>query len=126
MNTLHELRTQAEKIHKQIGDLTARDRSKVLAEMVANMDAYGISFRDLQIAAKKPSKASKPSKSAGAGTNPGKSASKNKGKLELKPKYRGPDGELWSGRGVMPKWIRTLIAGGRSREDFLIEAANKS
>ena len=36
-------------------------------------------------------------------------------------KYRGPNGEEWSGRGRMPRWLATLEAEGRGREEFLIQ-----
>src|SRR3954470_10326291 len=36
----------------------------------------------------------------------------------LPVKYRGPGGETWSGRGCMPKWLQTLEAEGRNREEF--------
>jgi DNA-binding protein H-NS len=36
----------------------------------------------------------------------------------LPVRYRGPNGETWSGRGRMPKWLQTLEAEGRSREEF--------
>ncbi len=36
------------------------------------------------------------------------------------PKYQGPNGELWSGRGQPPKWMKPLIAAGKKKEDFLI------
>src|SRR3954468_8605516 len=36
----------------------------------------------------------------------------------LPVKYRGPNGGTWSGRGRMPKWLQTLEAEGRSREEF--------
>jgi len=35
-------------------------------------------------------------------------------------KYRGPNGEEWSGRGRSPKWVQTIEAEGRSREDFKV------
>ena len=35
-------------------------------------------------------------------------------------KYRGPNGEEWSGRGRTPDWLAALEAGGRGREGFLI------
>jgi DNA-binding protein H-NS len=35
-------------------------------------------------------------------------------------KYRGPNGEEWSGRGRMPNWLVALEAEGRGREEFLI------
>ncbi len=36
-------------------------------------------------------------------------------------KYRGPNGEEWSGRGRMPNWLVALEAEGRRREEFLIQ-----
>ena len=35
-------------------------------------------------------------------------------------KYRGPNGEEWSGLGRTPKWLVLLEAEGRGRGDFLI------
>ena len=36
------------------------------------------------------------------------------------PKYRGPKGELWSGRGQPPNWMKPFLAAGKKKEDFLI------
>lgn len=36
------------------------------------------------------------------------------------PKYRGPNGETWTGRGRQPKWLAALIAEGHALEEFLI------
>ncbi len=36
----------------------------------------------------------------------------------LPVRYRGPNGETWSGRGRMPKWLQTLEAEGRDRKEF--------
>ncbi|MGA7327029.1 MAG: H-NS histone family protein [Rhodomicrobium sp.] len=36
------------------------------------------------------------------------------------PKYRGPKGEEWSGRGPAPRWMKPLLAKGKTKEDFLI------
>ena len=35
-------------------------------------------------------------------------------------KYRGPNGEEWSGRGPSPRWMKPFLAKGRSKADFLI------
>jgi DNA-binding protein H-NS len=40
----------------------------------------------------------------------------------LPPKYRGPNGEEWSGRGHTPKWLTALEATGRQRDEFRIRA----
>lgn len=35
-------------------------------------------------------------------------------------KYRGPDGQLWSGRGRPPRWVVAVEAAGGKREAYLI------
>lgn len=35
-------------------------------------------------------------------------------------KYRGPQGEEWSGRGKVPNWLKALEASGHSRGDFAV------
>jgi len=34
--------------------------------------------------------------------------------------YRGPNGETWSGRGLMPRWLAALVADGQDKEAFKI------
>lgn len=53
------------------------------------------------------------------GTKRGRSPRADKG-ATAEPKYKGPNGELWSGRGQPPKWLKPLLAAGRSKEEFLI------
>ena len=36
------------------------------------------------------------------------------------PKYRGPNGEEWSGRGPAPRWMKPFLAQGKTKADFLI------
>jgi DNA-binding protein H-NS len=43
-----------------------------------------------------------------------------KGK-KVPPKYRGPSGETWAGRGVKPRWLVAAIKGGKKLDDFLID-----
>jgi DNA-binding protein H-NS len=42
---------------------------------------------------------------------------------KVAPRFRGPDGETWSGRGLRPKWLTAQIEQGRSLEDFAIDSA---
>jgi DNA-binding protein H-NS len=44
-----------------------------------------------------------------------------KGK-KVAPKFRGPGGETWSGRGLAPRWLAELEAKGKKRESFLIKS----
>ena len=38
----------------------------------------------------------------------------------LPPKFKGPHGETWTGRGRLPNWLSILEQGGHSREEFRI------
>jgi DNA-binding protein H-NS len=40
---------------------------------------------------------------------------------KIKPKYRGPKGETWAGRGARPLWLVAAIKGGKKLDDFLID-----
>lgn len=35
--------------------------------------------------------------------------------------YRGPNGETWSGRGLMPKWLSVLVREGIDKESFRVQ-----
>ncbi|RZS49765.1 DNA-binding protein H-NS [Variibacter gotjawalensis] len=39
------------------------------------------------------------------------------------PKFRGPGGELWAGRGKKPRWLAAELKNGRSESDFLIDVS---
>ncbi len=47
-------------------------------------------------------------------------AALGKVKTPVRPKYRGPQGQIWSGRGKAPNWLTALEAQERSRDEFLI------
>jgi DNA-binding protein H-NS len=40
------------------------------------------------------------------------------------PKYRGPDGDTWTGRGMKPRWLASAMKEGKQPEDFLIVAGD--
>jgi DNA-binding protein H-NS len=40
---------------------------------------------------------------------------------KVPPKYRGPGGETWAGRGARPRWLAALLKQGRKIEDFAID-----
>src|SRR5262249_31531258 len=44
---------------------------------------------------------------------------------KVAPKYRGPNGETWAGRGARPRWLQAAIKEGKKPEDFLIGASRK-
>jgi DNA-binding protein H-NS len=92
-------------------------RAALRAEMERRAAELGISAGDLFSAAGQQAPAEQ-----AAGKN-GRRARKPCDDIGAKraAKYRGPNGEEWSGRGRTPKWLAALEAEGRGREEFLIQ-----
>jgi DNA-binding protein H-NS len=59
----------------------------------------------------------------GGETNGGGGAPKAMRK-KAAPKYRGPDGDTWTGRGMKPRWLASAMKEGKKLEDFLIVRPN--
>jgi len=58
---------------------------------------------------------------AGVGRGRGRRGSSALKGQKVAPKYRGPGGETWAGRGAMPRWMAQAVKEGKKREDFLID-----
>ena len=58
-----------------------------------------------------------PSKKRGRPAGGAVRASTLKGR-KVPPRYRGPDGETWAGRGAQPQWLTALLKEGHSLENF--------
>lgn len=118
MSNLVEIQSQIEKLQKQAQNIRSKEFANTVQEILAKMHAFGITVKDLQTA--KPGKAAKVSRGKGktASIKPAR-ASKKAGAV-LAAKFRGPNGETWSGRGLTPKWLAALVAQGRSRQEFAI------
>jgi DNA-binding protein H-NS len=43
--------------------------------------------------------------------------------VKVPPKYRGPGGEAWAGRGATPRWLKALLDEGHSIEEFAVAGA---
>jgi DNA-binding protein H-NS len=44
---------------------------------------------------------------------------------KVPPKYRGPSGQTWAGRGARPRWLVAAIKGGKKIDYFLIDKGRK-
>ncbi len=114
MNELVKLRQQIAEMEKQATELQKKNRPAVLAELREQMAAYGITAEELSRPAAKTAKPRQPL---------AKAASPAKGKKAAAPtpaKYRGPQGQTWTGHGTAPKWLNELLVDGKTRADFLI------
>ena len=77
----------------------------LLAEMEEKAAALGLSLEGL-VQSETPARGSRKARRATAGA--------------AAAKYRGPNGEEWSGRGRPPAWIVMAEADGKNRESFRI------
>lgn len=119
MSNLIDLQIQIQKLQKQASEIKAREFDKTVQDILVKMQAFGITAKDLQAA-------------AGGRKGRGKRAAPARAKVvapkgktsgaSVAAKYRGPNGETWSGRGLMPRWLTALLAQGQAKEDFAIKS----
>jgi DNA-binding protein H-NS len=88
---------------------TENGRRALLEELRAKARELGLSPEDLAAAL------------APTGAPAKRGVAKGEGK-KVAAKYRGPNGEEWTGRGIAPKWLAALEASGRARDEFLIKS----
>jgi DNA-binding protein H-NS len=117
MSNLIEIQTQIEKLTKQASEIRAREFDKTVQEILAKMNAFGIVLKDLQ-----PKKAGKVTKASKGRSGKSAASTPKKSGAVVAAKYRGPNGESWSGRGLMPRWLSAQVAQGKVKEDFAIKS----
>ena len=120
MSNLIELQGQIEQLQQQAAEIKARDFDKTVKEIREKMQVFGITVKDLTTVKRGPraGKVKKDGAPAKKVASPG--AKKQAGK-PVAPKFRGPNGETWSGRGLSPRWLASLVEQGANRDDFAIK-----
>ncbi len=98
MSNYLELKAQAEKLLQQAEEARKQEVAQVVAEIRAKMDQYGLTADDIQGVKRGRGKAGRPAI----------------------VRYRGPNGEPWSGSGRQPGWLKEAMARGASKEDFKV------
>lgn len=118
MSNLIDIQSQIKTLQKQAEEIKARDFDGTVKEIKATMQLFGITIKHIQAPALKQKKTK--SDAYDVETRKVRPASIALGKIVV-AKYRGPEGQTWSGRGLSPKWLTTLVTHGAKREDFLIQ-----
>lgn len=121
MSNLVEIQGQIEKLQKQASEIRVREFDKTVQEIVVKMTVFGITLKDIQTGTARNTKAT--TKTAATAKSVG-SKVKRKGEKAftvVSAKYRGPDGETWSGRGLTPRWLAALMTQGRAKEEFSVK-----
>ena len=121
MGNLIDIQGQIEKLQRQASEIRTREFDQTVQEIVAKMQAFGITTRDLDLGKRRGAKGQAKGKAKAA--VPGKRAATGVKKVSqpVPAKFRGPQGETWSGRGLMPRWLSALVAEGQPKENFAIK-----
>jgi DNA-binding protein H-NS len=120
MSNLIDIQNQIEKLQKQASDIKAKEFHGTVQDILAKMQAFGITVKDLQTA--KPGKSGKSGQPKSKKTVVKSTKGSKKVANPVAAKYRGPNGEVWSGRGLTPRWLSALIAQGQAKESFAVHA----
>lgn len=102
MNNLIDIQNQIALLQQQAAEIKAQEFSKTLQDIKDKMAAFGITVADIE------------------GVKPKVKKSGSKSSNPAPVKYRGPNGETWSGRGLMPRWLAACVAQGQDKEQFAV------
>ena len=101
MANYRELVAQREALDKQIEELRKAELKSAIEQVRQLITEWRLTAED-------------------CGFKSGAASGLKKAKSAVAAKYRGPNGEAWSGRGRAPKWLEALEAQGRQRAEFSI------
>jgi DNA-binding protein H-NS len=137
MSNYHDYLKQIEELTKKAETARREETTAVIADIKQKIKQFNLTAADIGLAAREPranakgtatktaaAKSGAPAKAAGRKrAGPGRPAgtpSAQKG-VKRRIKYRGPDGQAWSGVGRKPIWVTEALAAGRTLEDFAVQ-----
>ena len=118
MANLVAIQAQIEVLKRQAETIRSKEFASTVADIRAKMDSFGITIKDLQMTSKRAS--GKAKSSTGSKVKAPKAGKGPRSGVKVQAKYKGPNGEAWTGRGLTPKWLATLLAQGRNKDEFLV------
>lgn len=86
----------------------ARKRSTLIRNILGQLNKYEISIAEIRSLYESKKNRSVPKKSS------------KKKRAAVPVKYKGPNGETWTGRGRTPRWLVTAESAGKKREHFAV------
>lgn len=99
--SLSDLNELAQRVQKALAARKEEAKSETLNKLKALAMAEGFSLDEL------------------IGQSPGRRRQRSDKGVKLRPKYIGPNGETYTGRGPTPKWLKSLERRGEKREKYL-------
>ena len=118
MGNLVDIQMQIEKLQKQASEIKDREFDKTVQDIRAKMQAFGITVKDLQTPAGRKGRGKATARISLKAID----VKKKKSGAVVAAKFRGPSGETWSGRGLTPRWLSSLLAQSRAKEEFAIKS----
>ena len=104
MATYLELKAKAEKLMAEAEEVRVKELNEVISDIKEKMQVYGLTSADI-----------------GLGGGSKRKSSSSGSKTPAVVKYRGPNGQTWSGgRGRKPNWVVEMLAAGKSLDDFAV------
>lgn len=105
--TYHQIQQEIERLQREAERLKHEEVAGVIARIKEAIQVYGLSAADLGLAG------GAQKRLVGNGSLASTKAIK----------YRDEAGNVWSGRGPRPQWLRDALAAGRSIEEFAVQRA---
>src|SRR5687768_5142628 len=106
MTSLAQIKKQIEELQQKAAEIEATEKQAVINEILQKVVDYAITPEDLGLVSRS-SKSKAKSKSSAS---------------PAPPKYKGPDGQLWSGgRGRKPQWVKEILEAGGDIEKYRIK-----
>jgi DNA-binding protein H-NS len=106
MPTYQELMAQIAELQQQAEETRRTEVALAITDIKEKIVAYGLTAADLGL-------------TDGVKGNSTGRTRRSRGTVAVK--YKDPvSGATWSGRGVMPKWLQTAVAAGKSKDEYLV------
>lgn len=119
--SIEELIDLRDEVQAQIGDRIEIERAE-LTERMERLAALQKGSGEAEGSKRSGRRRRSPSGSDGGSEAdvPAGSVVSRSGRTRAKavPKYRGPNGETWTGRGRAPRWLTALEAEGNARDSY--------
>ena len=112
-----QLMQEIETMQKQAAEVREREVQDVITRIKEAIQAYGLTAADLGLGPAPAKRGRKPGTKVAR-----KSGAAAPAKRCRKPKraaaYEDGKGNVWSGRGPRPRWLKEALASGRTLEEF--------
>ncbi|MEZ2299436.1 H-NS family nucleoid-associated regulatory protein [Variovorax sp. RCC_210] len=112
--TLAQITKQIEKLQKEADALRQAELKGVVDRIKVAISHYGLTPDQLGFG-----------KTAPKSTRVEKAGASNSNKAAA-PRFANNEGQVWSGRGPRPHWLREALANGRSLQEFSTDAQKRS